>query len=127
MNSIIMDILSKSGCSITERMTLSWEYIQNEQKKKGRVAILRELLDNSSVSDSGIMYLRNPINILLYEDERDLTLKEMAENLCIPLTEENFKLIIKELLFCRLLIENETANFEPAAYNDVLLQVLSAF
>lgn len=124
-----MNILSNQEYCIKEKVICIWEYIQNECNTRNKVDILHELMNsgNTSTAVNSILYNRRPINVLFYEVGHSLSSKEIAENFCIPLTDDNFKLIIKELLINKLLLDEETANFDINAYNSILRQVLNSF
>lgn len=129
MNNFIMDLLSKHEYSVKEKMLFAWEHIQKETAAKSKIDVLQGLMGTEKVSRSanGILHVRTPINVLIHEVGQNLSPEETNENLCVPLTDDNFKLIIKELLFYKVLKEEETANFDIAAYNSILQQVLNSF
>ena len=129
MNDFITNVLSKADYSIPDKLIIIWEYLQQELKSKSKIDVLKDLVgvDYLLANETSALYLRNPINVLIHEDNRIPSADDVAQNLCIPLTDGNFKLIVKEHLFYMLLKQEDEANFDPVAYKDLLQEVLNAF
>lgn len=108
-----------------------WQFIQNELKSKSKLAIVNEILDKDVLikTDEYVIIRKMPFNVLIHNDNTEQTIDLTNSKNCIQLslTDNNFKLIIKESILYNLVKHIERANFDPKVYQDVLERVLTAF
>ncbi len=132
INKFISNIIkSDSTYDISNIAYSVWQFIQNELKSKSKLAIVNEILDKDILikTDEYIIIRNNPFNVLIHSENIELTVDLTNSEDCIQLslTDNNFKLIIKESILNNLVRHIERANFDPKVYQDVLECVLTAF
>lgn len=130
MRASILRILHSAEGNIGDKITATLDYLQQNCSGNSKLDVLKDIVgssDNISELPAGILYHRKPIGVLLYEDVNKLSPENASQYYCIHLSNENFILCLKEIIFYILLHEDDSTNYSPRKYRELYKAIDNSF
>ena len=119
----------KSGfdSNISDIVISVWLYIQEELKSRSKMSGLKELFFNKVLDDGDdyIIVQWEFFRVLIYEEESND--KSHDKCFCLPLTDSNFKMVLKRMILFKIAESYEDISFNPEAFGKVREIVLESF